>query len=327
MANSWRNPVFQAFYSDAKAALGKKAQDECLACHAPLAHVTGDRSVQDPTNQEGVSCNFCHNISSVDVSPKPASYVWDASNPDLMRGPYDDPDPGSAHESVRSELYSKGDFCASCHWYERGPGLVIEATHPQWKGSKAAATGKQCQDCHMPPSPGRTSIISRKMRDKVWAHRFQGAYTPALLDSVATLRAAVEKGRLKLTVRSLRAGHSLPGGGGSFRAITLEVVYKASSGGEISRVLVQTCGTVFADSAGRSPVPKWLARSVASQSEIPTDEPKVEWANIPAGARKAEAVLTYHFLLPAFMKNLESRGVDLSGHKPRVIARAEVPIP
>ena len=328
MAHSWTNPVFQAFLADAKAALGDGAQAGCIACHAPLAAVTGDLKVTDPVNQEGVTCNFCHSVSAVDVSPKPASYTWDAADPNLMRGPFEDSESGSAHGSVHSPIMTQGEFCASCHWYAgAGEGLVFEGTHPQWKASKAAAAGKQCQDCHMPAAPGKASLIAKKTRDKIWAHHFPGAHTAGGLDSVASVAAAVESGKLKLTVRNTRGGHSLPGGGASMRAITLEVVYQDGAGKELARVPVQTYDTEFADANGKSPVPKWLAKKVARSNEIPADEPKVEWSEIPLGAKKAEAVLTYHFLLPAYRAALVAKQVDLTGRDPVVMARTSVAIP
>lgn len=328
MARSWTNPVFQAFLTDAKAALGPSIQSGCIACHAPLASVTGDLSVDGDVAKEGVTCNFCHNVAAVDVSPKPASYTWDASDPNRMQGPLEDAEPGNAHTFAFNPLMNQGEFCASCHWYgDEKSGLVFEGTHPQWKSSKAAAAGKQCQDCHMPPSPGKAAIIAKKTRDKIWSHQFLGAHTAGVLDSAATLAAAVEGGKIKLTVTNRLGGHSLPGGGASMRAITLDVVYKNGTGKELSRVPVQTYGTEFADAAGKSPVPKWLAKTVARSNEIPADEPKVEWAEIPAGAKSAEATLTYHFLLASYRQALEAKQVDLTGRDPVVMARASVVIP
>ena len=328
MALSWTNPVFQAFLADAKAALGDKVQADCIACHAPLASVTGDVKVEDPVGQEGITCNFCHAVSAVDVSPKPASYTWDAADPNLMRGPFEDAESGSAHGSALNPIMAKSDFCASCHWYAgQGEGLLFEGTHPQWKASKAAAAGKQCQDCHMTPAPGKASLIAKKTRDKIWAHSFSGAHTAGVLDSTASVAGAVEGGKLKLTVRNTRGGHSLPGGGASMRAITLEVVYQDGAGKELARVPVQTYDTEFADANGKSPVPKWLAKKVARSNEIPADEAKVEWSEIPPGAKKAEAVLTYHFILPPYRAALMAKKVDLTGRDPVVMARVTVAIP
>ena len=111
------------------------------------------------------------------------------------------------------------------------------------------------------------------------------------------------------------------------RAITLEVVYQDAAGKELARVPVQTYDTEFADANGKSPVPKWLAKKVARSNEIPADVPKVEWSEIPAKAKKAEAILTYHFLLPAYRAGLEAKKVDLTGRNPVVMARAAVTLP
>jgi len=327
MALAWKNPVFQAFLEDAKKDLGPEVQTDCVACHAPLGFVTGDLKMEDPKSQEGVTCNFCHNVSDVEVSPRPASYTHDPSDPLLMRGPFKDADPAAAHGSQYRELFTKSDFCASCHWYDREPGVTIEATHPQWKASKAAASGAQCQSCHMKPYSGKAALIAQKTRDQVWSHAFPGAHSDSLPDSVATLAAAVVEGRLKLTVTNRQGGHSLPGGGGSFRWIALDVVYRDLAGKEIGRAAVQGYGTEYADAAGKSPVPKWLAKKVARSAEIPADEPRVEWADIPAGARRAEASLTYYFLNPAYVPGLEARKVDLSRHRPRILAKTRVEIP
>ena len=39
MAQSWKNPVFQAFLADAKAKLGDLTLAACISCHAPAASV------------------------------------------------------------------------------------------------------------------------------------------------------------------------------------------------------------------------------------------------------------------------------------------------
>jgi nitrate/TMAO reductase-like tetraheme cytochrome c subunit len=328
MSRSWTSPVFRAFLADARAALGDTVRTRCLSCHAPMAAVTGDLEVEGDVAQEGVTCNFCHNVSAVEVSPAPASYSWDASDPNLMRGPYADADPGNGHGAVFSATFTTGEFCASCHWYgNQAAGLVFEGTHPQWKASAAAKAGTQCQDCHMPPAPGKASMLSKMTREKVWHHLFQGAHTPGVSDSAASLKATVEEAKLKIIVTNTRGGHSLPGGGASMRAITLDVIYRDAAGAEVSRVPVQTFDTEFADASGKSPVPKWLARKVARSYEIVAGEPRTEWAEIPAGAKRAEAVLTYRFILPAYLPSLEKRQVDLSRHAPVVMARAAVALP
>ena len=326
-AKSWTNPVFQAFLADAQAARGDKVRMVCLSCHAPQAAVAGNLAVDDPVEQEGVTCNFCHNVSAVEVSDRPASYTHDPSNPNLMRGPYNDSDPGSAHEFEFNATFTKGDFCSACHWAKNEKGVEIEGTYPQWKSSKASAAGKQCQTCHMPPAPGKASPLSKKQRDAVYAHSFLGPRVPGGLDSLVTLSAEVASGKLKLTVLNTRAGHALPGGARSMRSITLEVSWLDAAGKELSRATVDSYGTEFADSTGKSPVPKWLAASVKRANEIPADTPVVEWADLVPGAKRAEAILTYQPILPTYRAALVARQVDLTGRDPVVLARTAVKLP
>jgi nitrate/TMAO reductase-like tetraheme cytochrome c subunit len=329
MAKSWKNPVFQAFLADAKAARGDTVLASCIACHAPAAAVTADLKFESSVSQEGVTCNFCHNVTAVDPSPKPASYTFDPSNPLLMRGPYKDSDPGSAHEFVYSEIHTKGEFCAACHEHAAGgTGVTIEATYSHWKKSSAAAQGKQCQDCHMKPYAGQAAPkISKMNRDKVHAHSFTAAHTPGVLDSAVTLAATVEGGRLKLTVQNRRAGHSLPGGGGGMRLIRLAVSFYGATGESLASTEVETYGIHYADAKGATPVPKWLASKIVHEAEIPSDQPVVQWCDIPPKAKRADASLTYYFIDPAYLPSLQSRKVDLSAHQPVVMARARTKLP
>jgi len=330
MAKAWKNPVFQAFLSDAKAQLGDTTLARCVACHAPAAAVTADYTFESSVSQEGVSCNFCHNVSAVDPSGKGATYTFDPVHPLLMRGPYKDADPGKAHDFVYSEIHTKGEFCSACHSYtsESGTGVPIEPTYDRWKASKASADGKQCQDCHMKPYAGQAAPkISKNNREKVWSHGFHAAKTPGFLDSVATVSAKVEGGRLKLTVANHRAGHSLPGGGGGMRIIRLTVSFYGISGALIDSSEVETFGIRYADAQGKTPVPKWLAKTVAHRAEIPSDGEQVEWCDIPSKAKRAEARLVYYFIDPAYLPALQSRSVDLSAHQPVVMARATSKLP
>ena len=329
MSRSWINPVFQAFLSDAKAALGDSIQAKCIACHAPLASVTGDTKVESTVAQEGVTCNFCHNVSDVEASPRPASYTFDPTDPGLMRGPYSDSDPGQAHTFTFSPVHTRSDFCASCHYFSHPQaGVPIETTYERWKSSDYAAKGDQCQNCHMPPSAGQAAPkVSKMNREKVWAHTFLGAHGPGILDSVATMQGGVEADSLKLTITNRRAGHAIPGGGGGMRMVALDVTFYDAAGAAMKSVPVQTFGIFYADEKGNSPVPKWRAKTLARIDEIPSGGARVERCAVPPGAKRAEATLTYHFVNPAYAADLSRRQVDLTRHQPVVMARAMVTLP
>jgi len=329
MAQSWKNPVFQAFLSDAKSALGDTVLASCIVCHAPMASVSADTRFQSPVSEEGVTCNFCHNVSAVDPARKTAAYVFDSTDPDLMRGPYADADPKNAHGAVHSELHTKAEFCAACHSFTHPrSGVPIETTWTRWKSSSAAASGKPCQSCHMPSAPGQAApVLQSKQRPDIHAHTFAGAHAAGVLDSAASLDAAVQGGRLKLTVHNRRAGHALPGGGGGMRVITLTVRFEGAARDSIAGQTLQTYGIRYADARGATPVPKWLAARVTSDREIPPDSTVVEWCPIPPKAKRAVATLTYHFIDPAYVQALRARRVDLSSHQPFVLARAERKLP
>ncbi|HEU4725328.1 MAG TPA: multiheme c-type cytochrome [Candidatus Eisenbacteria bacterium] len=328
-ATSWTNPVFQAFLADAKEKQGAAIQATCLPCHAPLAHVSKDLQVSDPVAKEGVGCNFCHNVSAVDPSTKPGSYTFDPSNPNLMRGPYRDADPAGAHEAVYSEIHTKPEFCASCHSaVNPTSGLLIEGTYLAWKRSGGAEYDMTCQECHMPPAPGKAATVATKTRPAVNAHTFVGPRsTPAWLDDAANLKGSLDGGRLRLEVENAKAGHSLPGGGNSMRTISLDVVFTNAAGAEVKKIQAERFGTEFADAKGASPVPKWAGRSVVRSTEIGPDSSRVVLCDVPPGATRANATLTYHSIHPAYRAMLAKRGVDLSGRAPVVLARTTVVIP
>jgi hypothetical protein len=144
---------------------------------------------------------------------------------------------------------------------------------------------------------------------------------------VVTLGASVEGGRLKLTLRNRRAGHSLPGGGGGMRVITLGVSFFGAAAESLGAIVVETYGIRYADAKGATPVPKWLAKTVVHQAEIPSDQDAVAWCDIPAKAKKATATLLYHYIDPAYLPSLKRRQVDLSAHQPVVMARAATKLP
>jgi hypothetical protein len=247
----------------------------------------------------------------------------------LMRGPYKDADPKGGHTAVYSEIHTKPEFCAACHSFSHPvSGVLIEGTYLSWKRFGGAEYDMTCQECHMPPTEGRASTVSDKTRPAVYSHLFAGPRkAPGMLDGAANLKGSVEGGRLRLEVENAKAGHSLPGGGNSMRTITLDVVFTNAAGAELQKFQAERFGTEFADADGSFPVPKWNAHSIARDTEIGPDSSRVVWCDIPAGASRADAVLTYYAIHPAYRAMLEKRGVDLSGRAPIVMARTTVTLP
>ena len=111
------------------------------------------------------------------------------------------------------------------------------------------------------------------------------------------------------------------------RTITLDVVFTNAAGVEVKKMQAERFGTEFADAKGVSPVPKWMGQSVARATEIGPDSSRVVLCDVPPGATRAEAILTYHAIHPAYRAMLSKRGVDLSGRAPVVLARTTVVLP
>src|SRR5262249_43357437 len=184
---------------------------ECANCHQPEYVGT------DPTNTNfnassgaaahGVTCDFCHKIADVDVSPDgirrpnlvvgalglPAktTMLRSQSAPWLAFGPLDDVtfDAPPEMRAVHSAVTGSSRLCAACHEDHADPldaaddftetyaGPPSQTTYSEWAASPYAAQGIACQDCHMPPT-GADRFCNRtsNLRDpsQVRSHTFEG---------------------------------------------------------------------------------------------------------------------------------------------------------
>jgi hypothetical protein len=151
MGQSARDPVFHAALAVANQD-AHLAGEFCIRCHAPGAwlngkSVTGDMSLFEGEDFDGVNCAFCHRAVNPVIGPDSAvgypenddptpdveilaalaaagnlpddrgnaNYVVDPKN--TRRGPYDDV-PINFHGSVElvySPFHTKGRFCGQCH--------------------------------------------------------------------------------------------------------------------------------------------------------------------------------------------------------------------
>ena len=152
-AASSTDPVFLTSYLRALQETAGKASELCLPCHAPGASRSGDRWLREPASREGITCDFCHSVVSVDLSARGQRFQIALDG--VKRGPLSDA-VSPAHDIARSDLHKTAEFCAGCHEYESPEGLPIFSTYTEWRTSAKAREGKNCQDCHMPMTPGQT---------------------------------------------------------------------------------------------------------------------------------------------------------------------------
>ena len=158
-ANSWKNGVFQAAYRRAQNAFGVERSRVCQSCHAPTVRHSKDYDVAEDVTAEGITCDFCHSVRSVDLDASEDPIRLDVGS--VKYGPLKHAQ-SPAHKIVNSELHTRSEFCAPCHEYRNRHGLKILGTYSEWKASSYAKRGKQCQDCHMPLVSGRVVALDVK---------------------------------------------------------------------------------------------------------------------------------------------------------------------
>lgn len=156
---SHTEPLYRGFAELARKEAGDKMYAYCSGCHSTAGVVSGlIPQKHDPElpaeAKAGVSCEVCHQISSLTGTEGPWHEPGNASFT-LTSGPVKYAHSGlfqknRAHTGEKRDFFAKSEFCASCHTVIHPiNGLRIENTYGEWKASVYAEKGIQCQDCHM----------------------------------------------------------------------------------------------------------------------------------------------------------------------------------
>jgi hypothetical protein len=215
---------------------------DCHVCHAPLAEqapVIADGATVRPNpvfdatlRAKGVPCAGCHVRAHERFGPprRDGSLANSAPRETLP------------HNGVtRTPAFLKSEFCQGCHQFTPDGfalnGKPLENTYNEWKASRFAREGVQCQDCHMPDR----------------RHLWRGIHDPDMVRSGLTIDVSSNAPRyrpgdtaiVRLRVRSTRVGHAFP------TYVTPRVVLSAE--------LVDADGAVIAGSRAE----KIIAREVA----------------------------------------------------------------
>ena len=224
---SLSDPIFQASYMRAYYETQGKAKAICLRCHAPVAFFTNDLDLERPASREGITCDYCHSVVSVDLNRRHQPY--EIALDGVKRGPLADA-ASPAHEVASSELHLSAEFCAGCHEYANDAGLPIFTTYSEWKLSPQAAEGKTCQHCHMPLQKGNTVRPGLGVdREEINLHNISGGHSPEQIRRAATAKVLrVERQQptsavVEIEVANVGSGHSIPTGLPT-RKLVLEVV-------------------------------------------------------------------------------------------------------
>jgi hypothetical protein len=179
----------------------------CYTCHAPLAEQRpllgrearhAPNPVLDPAlRAKGLVCAACHVRAHERFGPpRPDGSVANS-------GPREDLPHGGA---TRTRAFLAAEFCRSCHQFASNGfalnGKLLENTYAEWKASRFAREGVQCQDCHM---------SDRR-------HLWRGIHDPEMVRSGLTITARLDGADVRrggpvsatLTVTSTRVGHAFP---------------------------------------------------------------------------------------------------------------------
>jgi DNA-directed RNA polymerase subunit RPC12/RpoP len=282
---------------------GKETGQNCLRCHAPLAHLAGDSNPNSPAADEGVSCSYCHSIVSSNGGNIDTCYKLDSSG--VFYGPYE-PGQSTDHGSAYSKLHLTADLCIGCHDYVNEFGVPVLETYSEWKAWAYPENEIHCQNCHMPIMYDLSVASNVETPNQyVTAHEFRGGQSKINLTHAVDLKTDVTRTdqRLNVTVSITNAesGHKLPTGV-PVRKLVLNVVMKTNYNVEIGavrrvyrKVLTDEYGTIIEN------VPDMFlnATRIFSDNRIGPKETRVEnfTFDIPKWATNynIETSLTYEY--------------------------------
>ncbi len=188
---------------------------------------------------DGVSCEFCH--KTLDVTINPETNLPYPDMPGILSMKLSRPSDESEQvfygtildvnvDDSYLPLLSESRFCAGCHYGVMGGvvgmgevtgGALIYNSYGEWLDSPYSdpATGKTCQDCHMPVSDANWSVLASKgglARDYVefHDHTMPGVTDENLLQNSVTMTGTAERRadrlEVQVSITNDQTGHSIP---------------------------------------------------------------------------------------------------------------------
>ena len=251
-ALAFTNPIFQTAYNKAYRETKGEARKYCLGCHAPTVRITGDYDAELPITAEGVTCDFCHTVSSIDLQSPASPFV---SSPGEVKRSVLRQAQSPHHKTEYSADFASSKLCAGCHSFKNRHGVAVGDTYQEWENSEFARQGKQCQDCHMQQIDGKTAIEGG--RDNIHDHSL--SHNLASMSEAVKLRFMQAQGTgsrfsAQVEIHNAKAGHSIPTGTPQ-RQLVLEVRTRDKAGAVIEtqkkiyrKVIVNAQGAeIFSD--------------------------------------------------------------------------------
>ena len=237
----------------------------CATCHTPVASkvsnlkncgwsgchtdLTIERSrgvidshtlplVSSGDGAEGVTCDFCHKVGDVILSPHTKLPLPDM--PGILSMRLYRPDEGQQvffgtlvdvnRRVSYLPLESKSEFCAPCHYGVFGgivgvgnvtSGTLIYNSYGEWLASPYSdpKTGQTCQQCHMPVSSAKYFVFPERgglVRDyaQLHDHTMPGAADEKLLQNSVTMKSGAQRVgnqlQVQVSITNDQTGHHIP---------------------------------------------------------------------------------------------------------------------
>jgi hypothetical protein len=292
------SPVFVAMRKEAGGA-------GCDRCHAPLTLLNEPAAF---ANREAVTCEVCHRIENVEISP-PVPRMSLLRAHEVKFGPRCDPSEPYFHRARCSPLFEKPELCGACHLFHQpaaggGALLPIHTEYEDYQKSSFAKRGKSCQGCHMPGTRAEVATAEPE-RDDVPDHGFLGAagnLRGTALDARAAVSRKPDGVEVALELKNSRAGHAVPAGSPG-RQLVVVAVARDEAEKEVARGEV-TFERSLVDADGRM-APFYAAARVGSDTRIPSGETRRERVML-RGEAITEVAITVAFraLAPALSERL-----------------------
>lgn len=271
-----RTPAYRKVLDTATPAL----RQLCQSCHLPsVAYGQPDDEPNRPS--EGVSCDGCHTIKQVTVTPAAAAIQFDPASGSKY-GPIVGASGHYFHDMAYSVLHTKSELCAGCHHrmeFQLGAekhAIPVVLSYSDWQ---KFGKGKQCQDCHMPSRGTEEVARGSKPRPNVPSHAFGGALAWGKLIRLE-LATVAKPGEISVEIQH-NAGHSLPSGYVD-RRMLLRVEFFAANGAKIATE-ERSYGMKLVDAAGQ-PAPFFQAVRIAEDHRLVPGRVHVETFKLPTAA-------------------------------------------
>jgi len=288
-ARAIENPIFRESYEEAAKIAGESATRLCRMCHAPTVVLTGDHTLAQEVTREGVTCDFCHSLTGIDLERREHPFLLDVGA--TKYGPIRDA-ASTGHRVAFSEFHLSSLQCAGCHEYRNAHGVPILSTYSEWEQYRQRGGDKECQHCHMPQV--LANIVDPKVKRVQGAfvnlHTMPGGHARDQLVRALEMR-IMEVQRtprgvyVKVRLRNVGAGHAVPTGSPT-RKVILRVEVMTGSGQRVrqeriyQRIVLDQWGTEIR----RDSLLFTGARAIARDTRLAPAEERVEEFLLPVSA-------------------------------------------